>query len=56
MDLSPMGWVATICGVLLFLSLFLGQSQNKAVFNLANAMTLIGVLGLAIAGVVFYFR
>lgn len=56
MDLSPLGWIATISGILLFLSLFLGQSRNKAVFNLANAFTLIGALGLLITFVVYMFR
>lgn len=48
MDLSPIGWITLIGAVLLLLSLPLGQSRNSAVFNLANAMTLIGTVGLLI--------
>lgn len=48
MDLSPIGWISLIGAILLFLSLPIGQSRNPALFNLANAMTLIGTAGLLI--------
>lgn len=48
MDFTPIGWITLIGVVLLLLSLPLGQSQNRAMFNLANAMTLLGVVGLLI--------
>jgi hypothetical protein len=49
---SPVGWVTLIGIILLVLSLFVAQAadgeRNKVLFHIANAMTLLGVLGLAI--------
>jgi len=49
MDLSPIGWITLIGAILLFASVPLGQARSGTpTHNLANAMTLIGALGLLI--------
>lgn len=49
MDLSPIGWITLIGVILLLVSVPLGQARTgSATYNLANAMTLIGALGLLI--------
>ena len=53
-DFSPIGWITLIGVILMVLSLFVAQAadgqRNKVLFNIANAMTLIGFLGL-LAGI-----
>lgn len=46
--ITPIGWITIIGVVLMLLSLLLGQSRNKAIFNLANIMTLLGALGIGV--------
>lgn len=49
MDLSPIGWITLIGVVLIIASVPLGQARSGTpTHNLANAMTLIGALGLLI--------
>lgn len=51
--ITLIGWVAIISAISLLGSLFVAQAadgeRNKPLFQLANAMTLLGVLGLVIA-------
>lgn len=52
-EISFLGWVAIVSAISLFASLFVAQaadgSRNKPLFALANAMTLLGALGLLVA-------
>lgn len=52
-EITPVGWIAIAGIVLMLVSVFVGQSQNKAMFKLANIMTLLGALGIGIG--VFYW-
>jgi hypothetical protein len=50
--MSVIGWITVIGLVLMLASLFVAQAadgeRNRTLFNIANAMTLLGFLGLAI--------
>ena len=50
--MSVIGWITLIGLVLMLASLFVAQAadgeRNRTLFNIANAMTLLGFLGLAI--------
>ena len=49
---SPVGWITLIGVILLLLSLVVAQAadvrRNQVLFHIANAMTLLGALGLSI--------
>lgn len=48
--MTLIGWITLAGVILMVLSLFVAQAgeRNKVLFNIANAMTLIGFLGLLI--------
>lgn len=50
--MSVIGWITLVGVVLMVASIFVAQAadgnRNKTLFNIANAMTLVGFLGLAI--------
>ena len=58
-EFSLIGWISLIGAVLLFGSLFVAQAadsfRSKVLFNVANAMTLVGALGLLIGLVGWLF-
>ena len=51
--ITPLGWFAIISLVSLIGSLFVAQvadaRRNRALFNIANAMTLLGAVGLLLS-------
>ena len=55
--ITPLGWLAIVSLVSLIASLFVAQAgeRNRALFNLANMMTLGGFAGLVISGLIYYF-
>lgn len=50
--MSVIGWITLVGVVLMVASLFVAQAadsnRNKTLFNIANAMTLVGFVGLVI--------
>lgn len=50
--MSVIGWITLVGVVLMIASLFVAQAadsnRNKTLFNIANAMTLVGFVGLVI--------
>lgn len=56
MDLTPLGWITLIGLILLVVSVPLGQAKSGSpMYNLANAMTLAGVVGLLIGLAGWFF-
>ncbi len=57
--MSVIGWITAGGAVLLFASLFVAQAsdnlRNKALFDLANVMTLAGAAGLLVGAVSWFF-
>jgi hypothetical protein len=51
--ITLLGWVAIVSLVSLIASLFVAQAadgeRNRLLFNIANAMTLLGALGLLVS-------
>jgi hypothetical protein len=50
--MTIIGWITVVGVVMMLVSLFVAQAadgmRNRALFNLANALTLIGFIGIAI--------
>lgn len=50
--MSVIGWITLVGVVLMVASIFVAQAaegnRNKTLFNIANAMTLVGFVGLVI--------
>lgn len=57
-DLSILGWFVLVGLVLLVLSLFVAQAadrvRSQALFQTANAMTLLGALGVLIGAIGYW--
>lgn len=58
-EISLLGWVAIVSAISLVGSLFVAQAadgnRNKPLFQLANAMTLLGALGLVVSLLIYNY-
>ncbi len=58
-DISILGWVAIISAISFIASLFVAQAadgmRNKLLFDIANVLTLFGVLGLLVSWLIYNF-